>query len=162
MSKLTSLWFPRTTSGGVRLYSAVLLTLGAAFIHLAVAPAHLREYLPFGVFFLAVGSAQIVLAMELIARPTRKIAALMATANMAMIALWLVSRTVGLPFGPTPGAPETVGFEDIICNTLEVSQPSSSAASPSGRRDKHCAECSWSALVPCLRHCLPRYSPPPR
>jgi hypothetical protein len=75
------------------LYSAALLTLGAAIIHLAVAPAHLREYLPFGVFFLAVGSAQIVLAAELVSRPTRRLALLLAAGSLALVGLWLISRT---------------------------------------------------------------------
>lgn len=104
----------------IRVYTAALLTLGAAFIHLAVAPEHLREYAPFGVFFLAVGSAQIVLAVELVARPTRRLAGLLATVSLALVGLWFVSRTVGLPIGPTPGQPEGTGLTDIICNILEI------------------------------------------
>src|ERR1700687_4850296 len=99
----------RRTFGGVRLYSAALLTFGAALIHLAAAPAHLREYLPFGLFFLAVGSAQIVLAVELIARPTRRLALALAAGSLALVGLWFVSRSVGLPIGPTPGVPEDLG-----------------------------------------------------
>ena len=104
----------------IRVYTAALLTLGAAFIHLAVAPEHLREYVPFGVFFLTVGSAQIILAIELVFRPTRRLAGLMTVATFALIGLWFVSRTVGLPFGPTPGQPESVGLSDVICNILEI------------------------------------------
>jgi FtsP/CotA-like multicopper oxidase with cupredoxin domain len=114
------IWSPTRTSGGVRLYAAVLLTLGAALIHLAVAPAHLREYAPFGIFFLAVGSAQIVLAVELIARPTRRLTLAMAIATLACVGLWFASRTVGLPFGPTPGIPEGVGLTDTVCTILEI------------------------------------------
>lgn len=104
----------------IRVYSAALLTLGAAFIHLAVAPEHLREYVPFGVFFLTVGSAQIILAVELAVRPTRRLAGLMAAGSLALVGLWFVSRTIGLPIGPTPGQPEGVGLTDIICNILEI------------------------------------------
>src|SRR5438105_15227647 len=104
----------------VRLCSAALLTLGAGFIHLVVAPEHLREYIPFGVFFLAVGSAQIVLAIELIIRPTRKLTLMMAAGSAALVALWFVSRSVGLPIGPTPGTPEDIGLTDVICNILEL------------------------------------------
>src|SRR5258708_6635153 len=111
---------PRRTFAGVRLYSAALLTFGAALIHLATAPAHLREYLPFGLFFLTIGSAQIVLAIELIARPTRRLAIALAAASPALVGLWFVSRTVGLPTGPTPGVPESVGLADVICNAMEL------------------------------------------
>jgi FtsP/CotA-like multicopper oxidase with cupredoxin domain len=120
MSILVPICLRRPTFGGVRLYSATLLTFGAAFIHLAVAPAHLREYIPFGVLFLAVGSAQIVLAAELCARPTRRLALLMAAFNVGLVGLWLASRTVGLPLGPTPGQPEEIGLTDLICNALET------------------------------------------
>jgi FtsP/CotA-like multicopper oxidase with cupredoxin domain len=119
-SQQRTAWLARPTFGGVRLYSAALLTLGAAFVHLAVAPEHLREYLPFGIFFLAVGCAQIVLAVELVMRPTRRLALLMAAGSAALVALWFVSRTRGLPIGPTPGKPEDVGLADIICNILEM------------------------------------------
>ena len=105
---------------GVRVYSAALLAFGAALIHLAVAPEHLREWAPFGVFFLTIGSIQIVLAVELLARPTRRLALSLILINVGLLALWYTSRTVGLPIGPTPGQPEAVGLTDIVCATMEV------------------------------------------
>jgi FtsP/CotA-like multicopper oxidase with cupredoxin domain len=108
------------TYAGVRLYSAALLTVGAALIHLAVAPEHLREWLPFGVFFLIIGSLQIILAVNLVARPERKVAATIAVLNVGLLSLWYLSRTVGLPIGPTPGQPEDVGLTDTLCVIMEV------------------------------------------
>jgi hypothetical protein len=110
----------RPTFAGVRLFSAALLTLGAAFIHLAVVPAHLRQYIPFGVFFLVVACAQIVLAVEIVTRPTRRLALAMGAGSLALVCLWFVSRSVGLPIGPTPAVPEDLGFTDVICNALEI------------------------------------------
>src|SRR5712692_1309050 len=110
----------RPTFVGVRLSTAAMLTLGAAFIHLTVVPAHLREYLPFGVFFLVVGCAQIVLAVEIVNRPTRRLALAMAIGSAALVALWFASRTVGQPIGPTPGVPEDNGLTDTICNVMEI------------------------------------------
>jgi FtsP/CotA-like multicopper oxidase with cupredoxin domain len=101
-------------------YSAVILTFGAALIHLAVAPEHLREFLPFGVFFLAVGCAQIILAVDLFVEPTRRVALVMAALNAGLVTLWFVSRTTGLPVGPAPGMPEQIGLTDIVCNLLEI------------------------------------------
>ena len=120
MSSLNSILLRRRTMGGVRVYSAALLTLAAALIHLAVAPEHLREYLPFGVFFLAVGCAQIVLAVELFARPTRGLATAMGAFSVGLVAMWFVSRTVGLPVGPSAGTPEQIGLPDVVCNLLEI------------------------------------------
>ena len=34
--------------------------------------------------------------------------------------LWLYSRTVGLPFGPNPGIPESIGLADVLAGLLEV------------------------------------------
>jgi FtsP/CotA-like multicopper oxidase with cupredoxin domain len=112
--------FSISTLGGVRAYSATLFTLAAGLIHLAVAPEHLHEYVPFGVFFLAVGSAQIVLAMELASRPTRRLALLVAAGTAMLIGLWVASRSVGLPVGPHPGNPEQVGLTDVLCTVLEL------------------------------------------
>ena len=96
----------RQTFANIRVYSAALLTLGAGLIHLAVAPAHLREYVPFGLFFFAVGSAQIVLAVEFAFRPNRRLALALTVGTSVMVILWFASRTVGLPIGPTPGNPK--------------------------------------------------------
>jgi FtsP/CotA-like multicopper oxidase with cupredoxin domain len=120
MSSLNFIVLRRQTFGGVRAYSAALLMLGAALIHLSVAPEHLREYLPFGVFFLVVGCAQIVVAVELFARPTRRLAMALAAFSIGLVALWFVSRTVGLPVGPNPGTPEQTGLTDVLCNLLEI------------------------------------------
>jgi FtsP/CotA-like multicopper oxidase with cupredoxin domain len=111
---------PRGTYASVRVYSAVLLTIGSALIHLAVAPEHLREWLPFGVFFLAIGSVQIVLAVNLLVKPTRRLALNLAIQNLFLLGIWTVSRTVGLPFGPTPGQPEEIALTDVLCGLLEV------------------------------------------
>ena len=97
----------RRPFAGIRVYSAALLTLGAGLIHLAVAPEHLRDYVPFGLFFLAVGSAQIALAAELAVRPTRRLALALTVGTTLLVILWFASRTFGLPIGTTPGQPET-------------------------------------------------------
>jgi FtsP/CotA-like multicopper oxidase with cupredoxin domain len=108
------------TYAGVRLYSAALLTVGSALIHLAVAPEHLREWLPFGVFFLVIGSLQIILAVNLLVRPQRNVAATLAALNVGLLSLWYVSRTIGLPIGPNPGQPEQAGLTDVICAIIEA------------------------------------------
>src|SRR5438067_7661229 len=97
-----------------------MLTLGAAAIHFAVAPDQLHEYLPFGIFFLASGAAQVALALAIIARPSRALFRWAVLATLGMLALWGVSRTTGLPIGPEPWKPEEVGFPDVITVALET------------------------------------------
>ena len=108
------------TRGGVRVYTAGLLLLGAAAIHFAVTREHLEEFVPFGVFFLAVGSLQALIGVDLLVRPSRRLAFSGAATNVVVIAIWLVSRTYGVPVGPAPGTPEEVGFADVVCSVMEA------------------------------------------
>src|SRR5438105_3366555 len=105
-------------SGGLIL--AAVLTFGAAIIHLAVAPEHLRAYVPFGVFFLTVGCAQIIVAVELLAHPTRRLIGGLLLANLTLVGLWFISRRIGLPIGPTPWVPEETGLTDVICQIMQI------------------------------------------
>ncbi|HWJ98176.1 MAG TPA: hypothetical protein VNQ33_08450, partial [Acidimicrobiales bacterium] len=41
-------------------------------------------------------------------------------ANLAFISVWIYSRTVGLPFGETPNAAESVGAIDTVCVLLQA------------------------------------------
>src|SRR5215471_899329 len=85
------------TTAGIRLNTAVLLTLGAALIHLVVAPEHFRQYAPVGLFFLVVGCAQILFGIEVVRRPTRTLALVVGCGSLTLVGLWFASRTSGLP-----------------------------------------------------------------
>ncbi len=95
-------------------------SLGAGIIHLAVLSEHVAEWWLSGVFFLVLGVAQMgwaVLAISSDTFPwTRRVAAL----NAAVILLWLVSRTIGLPVGPGLWEAEAVGTADLLCSLLEA------------------------------------------
>ncbi len=99
---------------------AGVFTLGAGAIHLAVMPRHLQEYPLYGVFFLVAALAQIGLAAALIFSPGRLLAVAGADGNLAIVGLWAISRTVGLPIGPDPWQPETVGVADTAAAVLEL------------------------------------------
>ena len=101
------------------LNSAALLTLGAAAIHFAVAPEHLAEFAPYGVFFIALGIAQIGLAAAILLVPSRRLFAIAAAGTASVMGLWLLSRTAGLPIAPIPWRPEAVGFTDVVATLLE-------------------------------------------
>jgi hypothetical protein len=36
------------------------------------------------------------------------------------VAVWLLSRTVGLPLGPTPWEPEGIGILDVLATVFEI------------------------------------------
>jgi hypothetical protein len=46
------------------------------------------------------------------------VSAAVVTAGMAGV--WLASRTVGLPIGPSPGEPEAVGVGDAMATMIEL------------------------------------------
>jgi len=103
-----------------RLYSAALLTVGVAAIHFAAASEHMREYVPWGVFFIALGVAQVGLAVAAVVRPSRRLFIAAAVGTLAVICLWLMSRTVGVPIAPKPWRPEPVGSLDFTATALEA------------------------------------------
>ena len=93
-------------------------SFGAGLVHVAVVREHLDESLSHGVFFAVVGLAQIgwalwALSAAAVPRPRSTV-----YATVALIALWAVSRTVGLPF--SLGGKEPVGRADVLAVALEV------------------------------------------
>src|SRR5215831_3043794 len=100
--------------------SAVLMTLGVAAIHLAAAPEHFSEYLPYGVFFVLLGAAQIALAIALLIAPSRRLYASAIAGTLAVTGVWLLSRTTGLPLSPLPWRPEAIAFPDFAATLMEA------------------------------------------
>jgi hypothetical protein len=81
---------------------------------------HLREWVPFGVFFLVLGVAQLAWAALVWMRPTRSLLITGAIANAGVVALWLLSRSAGIPIGPEHWSPQTIGFADVVCSAYET------------------------------------------
>jgi len=88
----------------------------AAGVHAAMAPSHLEHQVPAGVFFLVSAALQAGWAGSLVLGASRRTAWVGATANLALVALWALSRTVGLPGLP----PEPVGPWDLACVAWEL------------------------------------------
>jgi hypothetical protein len=95
-------------------------SLGAGLVHLAVVHEHFEEWWVFGAFFAAVGIAQIGWALGALARDRAPLLRVVGAANLALVALWAVTRTVGIPIGPEPWTPEAAGRADVLCVVLEV------------------------------------------
>ena len=93
---------------------------GAAFVHFAVAPEHFREWWGFGTFFVLCGEAQLGWALLARRQPGRLLLSAGLAGSLLLAALWLVSRTAGLPFGPEPGVPEAAGTADLVAVSLEL------------------------------------------
>jgi hypothetical protein len=104
---------------GSSIFPAVL-SIVAGVIHAAVVPEHLEEQWVFGAFFILVAVFQIAWAIVVVARPSAIVSTIGALANGAIIALWAVSRTVGLPIGPEAWTPEPVSTPDVTATLMEL------------------------------------------
>jgi hypothetical protein len=95
-------------------------SIAAGLVHAAVVPEHLEEAWVFGVFFIAAAVFQTSWAILIVSRPSPGVYAAGALANGAMIGIWFVSRTIGLPIGPEPWMAESAGMLDITATVLEL------------------------------------------
>lgn len=115
-----------TPSGPTALLSrlpwlAAALSLAAAGIHFAVAPEHFDEYWLFGWFFIVVAWLQAIWALALVGFASRRLVLIGGISlNVAVVGLWLWTRTIGVPVGPDSGATEAFGWADIAASGLEV------------------------------------------
>jgi hypothetical protein len=97
-----------------------VLSVATAVIHFAVAGSHFQEYWAFGVFMLAAAWLQLLWAAVAVARPSRLLLWSGVILNAGVVAVYIVTRTIGDVIGPTPDAVETAGFGDVLCTVLEA------------------------------------------
>src|SRR5215831_4938493 len=96
------------------------LSASAAATHFAVTFEHFAGYLWYWVFFLVVAWAQIIWAAVAVLRLPRWWLWLGIAGNAAVLAVYLASRTTGLPFGPDQGHTEPFGALDVVSALLEL------------------------------------------
>jgi hypothetical protein len=120
----------------------IALSSGAGTIHLAVAAEHFIEFTLYGVFFVALGLAQVLWALLVAIRGTTRTLLVAALGNILMVVLYAVSRTTGLPISPEPWVPETVGFAGVAATAFELLLAGMAASLLLRRRPR-----TWSARV---------------
>ncbi len=95
--------------------------MGAAAIHALVVAHHYREWALAGAFFLALELVELTLALAALTWWRPSVARAVVVTSLATIALWVVSRTTGLPFGPEEfHQAEAVGRLDVVSGVLEL------------------------------------------
>jgi hypothetical protein len=109
----------RQPAPGPFAYGLAAVSVAAAAIHAAFIPDHLEEAWIFGAFFIACTIVQLAQAYLFATTTARWVYSFGLLTNLAVMFVWLVSRTTGLPFGPMPGVPEAVGAPDMLCGVLE-------------------------------------------
>src|SRR5579863_3065049 len=113
----------RSTPATARPYIAgglATLSAGAAAIHFAVIFEHFNEYVLYGAFFLVISWAQAIWAAVVLWRPSRTWLWLGIAGNAIIVAVYLASRSTGLPFGPDKSHPEAYGALDVVSIILEL------------------------------------------
>ena len=103
------------------LYAAAAFSLLAALIHLWVIPEHFEEWWGYGAFFMVSVVAQGAYSAALLRWPRRPLLLLGVGGNLSIVVLYLLTRTVGIPFfGPHAGEVEGVGLADLSVTIAEL------------------------------------------
>ncbi|MFJ1767067.1 alpha/beta hydrolase fold domain-containing protein [Amycolatopsis sp. NPDC088138] len=107
---------------GALLVTASLAALGGAVIPAAAVPALWRLWQLYAMLFGALSAVEIVAVAAVLGWPTRKTARFAALTAAASLALWVVSRPLGLltRFDPWQPADTVVGFTDYVAAALQV------------------------------------------
>jgi hypothetical protein len=98
-----------------------VLAAASGVIHIEAAIAHTSHWWLFGVFFAGLAYAQLGWALVVYRgrRDTRLLEAAIYV-SLAVAAIWLWSRTVGLPVGPWAWDAEGVGITDTVSTLDEL------------------------------------------
>jgi hypothetical protein len=107
-------------AGTVAIQVAAAASVFAGLIHYAVVPEHRSEWWLYAVFFTLLAAFEVVWAAAVWTGRDRRLLLLGVVVNAAVLALWTVSRSTGLPFGPDTGDPEPVGVPDLLCDVAEL------------------------------------------
>jgi hypothetical protein len=99
---------------------AAIASIGVGLIHAAVAREHFAEWWAYGLFFIFLALFQSGWALAAWRGARRRLLLAGILVNAAALALWVLTRTSGLPFGPEPGVPEAIGVADAACGALEL------------------------------------------
>ncbi|WP_183095058.1 hypothetical protein [Nocardioides stalactiti] len=98
---------------------AAVASVAAAGVHAAVIPSHAREGAVVGLFFLLVAVAQCAWGAAAIRRPDRVLFTAGLVGSAVVVAIWAVSRIVGLP-SIAGGRPEPIGALDVAATGWEL------------------------------------------
>lgn len=100
---------------------AALLVLASSLIHAIVIAVHFEDFWLSGVFFAVAACLQAVWVGRVYSGPlTRPLLLTGAAGNLALVAVWVLSRSVGVPLGPHAWEPEGVGVVDVLATLDEL------------------------------------------
>ena len=105
------------------LIRATVLAVSLGVIHMLATPLYFEQWLGYGVFFVVTAVLQVMYSMALaVGQPNRALLWIGIIGNALVIALWAVTRTLGIPFGPMAGEVLPVGLLDGVAQILGATQ----------------------------------------
>lgn len=124
----TEWWARRRTE---RLVGVCMIVSGS--VHGLITQEHFKEWWGYGVFFLVAAIGLIAFGLALLTDAidprympgdVQRLRRIMYFGGLAgsifLLALYILSRTAGIPFGPGAGTVETVAGPDVIANLTEA------------------------------------------
>ncbi|MGH2942591.1 MAG: hypothetical protein ACRDLN_07460, partial [Solirubrobacteraceae bacterium] len=99
---------------------AVALSLAAGYAHFAYADSHFEEWWAYGVFFVAAGNLQMLFAALLLWRPRAWLVLAGIAGNIAIVGVYVISRTAGVPLGPHARVVEEAHAIDWVTAAGEI------------------------------------------
>lgn len=95
--------------------AACAISAAVGVIHAVAMVDHFDHHWSYGVFFLLVTYFQVLWAIWVYRHSGDQRALKVGViASIAISAIWLLSRTVGVPIGPEAGDPESIGAMDLV------------------------------------------------
>jgi hypothetical protein len=100
--------------------TAAVLSLGAGYVHLAYMTSHWQEWWAYGAFFLAAAAGQGLFAVLVLRSRSAWLLLAGIAGNVAVVGLYVLTRTSGPPLGPRAGAIEPAGAVDLLTTAAEI------------------------------------------
>jgi hypothetical protein len=101
-------------------FSAAALALAAGFSHALAGEEHFTIWWGYGLFFSIVSICQIMGGGALLFWGNRGLCWVGVVGTSLVMGLYVMTRTVGVPFGPEAGVVEGVGVLDAFTKTFEL------------------------------------------
>lgn len=101
-------------------YLTAALSLGAGYVHFAYAESHFQEWWGYGAFFVAAANLQALFAVLLVWRPRAWLPLVGIAGNLAIVVVYVLTRTNGIPLGPHRRVVEEAGAIDWLTTAGQV------------------------------------------
>ena len=107
-------------ASSVSLFAAAGLSIAADLLYLWMAPGAFGYWWAYAAFLFAAGAAQGLYAVALMRRPAQPLLLLGILGNLFLVAFYLATRTVGMPFGPGAWVGLSVGTPDVLAAAAQL------------------------------------------